>query len=216
MPQPILYSLQHCPYAMRARIALLLAEQTVLIRVIEMKNKPLEMLQASPKGTVPVLLLDKLTIIDESLDIMIWALNQNDPDNLLFHDQADTFATMQTLINNNDNVFIVWLENYKYAKRYHENSEIYYRHQCEMFILQLEQNLSRHNFFMGENPCLADYAILPFIRQFARVDRKWFKQAPYPNLHTWLKKHLQSSLFSKAMIKYPLWLDKHEDCIFGG
>ena len=215
MPLPILYSLQHCPYAMRARMGLLLAKQAVMLRAIVMNNKPTEMLTLSPKGTVPVLLVDQTLVIDESIDIMIWALRQNDPCNLLYSDQASSFSAMNSLINRNDNEFIIWLEKYKHAKRYHEISEVYYRQQCELFILHLEQRLSSNNFFMGINPSLADYAILPFIRQFAHVDRKWYLQAPYPNIQQWLRLQLESKLFSKIMKKYPLWLDTHETFIFG-
>jgi len=215
MSYPILYSLQHCPYAMRARMGLLLAQQDVILRAIVMKNKPAEMLAVSAKGTVPVLVISQSLVIDESLDIMLWALGQNDPNNLLYREESQALAAMLSLIKYNDNVFNDWLEKYKHAKRYHEISEGYYRRQCEIFVLQLEQCLSRYDYLMGINPSLADYAILPFIRQFARVDRKWFSQAPYPKLQAWLKTHIQSRLFSKVMTKYPLWLDKHEVFIFG-
>jgi glutathione S-transferase len=215
IPHPILYSLQNCPYAIRARIGILLAKQPVILRAIALKRKPAEMLEASPKGSVPVLVLDKYSVIDESLDIMIWALHQNDPDNLLYHEQPKIFSEILTLINRFDNEFKDWLEKYKCAKRYHETSQIDYRQQCELFILDLEARLTAHDFLMGANPSLVDYAILPFIRQFARVDRKWYIQAPYPKLQHWLKAHLQSQVFSKAMTKYPLWLDNHETILFG-
>jgi glutathione S-transferase len=215
MPLPILYSLQHCPYAMRARMALLLAKQAVELRAIVLKNKPTEMLIASPKGTVPVLIVDQISVIDESIDIMIWALQRNDPQNLLYNDRAKILPAMLSLINRNDNEFKICLEKYKHAKRYHDISKVHYRQQCENFILHLEQRLSSNNFFMGEKPSLADYAILPFIRQFSRVERKWFLQAPYPNLRWWVKRHIESKLFSKTMKKYPLWLDTHESVILG-
>ncbi len=215
MPHPILYSLQHCPYAMRARMGILLAKQPVMLRAIVLKNKPPEMLEASPKGTVPVLVLDKNLVIDESLDIMLWALRQSDPDNLLYNDQPERFSTMLTLIKKYDNEFKDYLEKYKCAKRYHEKSKIDYRQQCESFIVDLEARLTAHDFLMGAKPSLVDYAILPFIRQFARVDRKWYVQAPYPELQRWLKAQLQSRLFSKAMTKFPLWLDNHEEFLFG-
>jgi len=216
MPKPILYSLQNCPYAMRARLGLLVAKQTVNLRAIVLKHKPLEMLQASPKGEVPVLVLSDSSVIDESLEIMQWALTQSDPDNLLYSDQANTHTAMFDLIHTNDTEFKIWLEKYKYAKRYHETSKSYYRQQCELFVLQLEQRLKVHAYFMGDTPSLADYAILPFIRQFSRVERSWYLQAPYPYLQSWLTAHLQSRLFSKAMTKYPLWLETHESFLFGG
>ncbi len=119
MSLPILYSLRRCPYAMRARIALLLAKQPVLLRDVVMKNIPEELLAVSPKRTVPILLIEDSHVIDESVDIMIWALNQNDPNNLLIKSHPDAFPTMQTLINRNDNEFVESLEKYKTAARYH-------------------------------------------------------------------------------------------------
>ena len=215
MPYPILYSLQHCPYAMRARLGLLLAKQQVMLRAIVLKDKPDEMLKASPKGTVPVLVLDKSLVIDESLDIMMWALRRNDPQNLLRSDEPEIQSAMFTLINNNDVEFINWLEKYKLAKRRHDMTEIFFRQQCEIFVQQLEQRLTEHKYFMGNEPSLADYAILPYIRQFARVDRKWYLQAPYPNLRNWLNTHFQNPLFTKAMAKFPLYLDNSEEFLFG-
>ncbi|MFK5984985.1 MAG: glutathione S-transferase [Pseudomonadota bacterium] len=216
MPYPILYSLRHCPYAMRARMALLLAKQAVILRAIVMDNKPEEMLAVSAKGTVPVLVFNQSTIIDESIEIMLWALHKNDPNNLLYSAQADTYKQMLSLINYNDNEFKTHLEEYKQAKRYHKTTIIHSRQQCEIFIQQLEQRLTRHDFFMGTTASLADYAIFPFIRQFAKVERSWYIQAPYPRLQQWLIAQLQDPLFSKAMIQYPLWLDKHETIIFAG
>ncbi|MGF1758671.1 glutathione S-transferase [Photobacterium sagamiensis] len=214
MPLPILYSLRRCPYCMRARVGLLLAKQPVMLRDMVMRNVPAEMLAASPKGTVPVLVLDNSSVIDESLDIMIWALNKHDPDNLLLSDQSNAFSAMLALINRNDNEFVESLEKYKVAARYHDIAEVYYREQCELFIYHLEQCLTEHDFFMGISPSLADYALLPFIRQFSRVDRKWYIQAPYPNLQRWLIAHYQNPLYSKAMTKYPQWLDNHEAFLF--
>jgi glutathione S-transferase len=212
---PVLYSLQNCPYAMRARMGLLLAQQPVMLRAIVMKNKPAEMLAASPKGTVPVLVLTDESVIDESLDIMLWALRQNDPSNLLYSENPSAFPAMLTLINSSDNKFTNALSKYKHAVRYHETSEVYYRRQCEIFIIELEQRLAAHDYLMGMTPSLADYAILPFIRQFARVDRQWYLQAPYPHLRRWLNAHLQSQPFSQAMTNYPLWLESQEECLFG-
>ena len=216
MSHPILYSLRQCPYAMRARIGLLLAKQTVLLRDIVMKNIPSEMLAVSPKGTVPVLVFEDSSVIDESIDIMIWALKQNDPNNLLYIHQPDDYQEMLALIKRNDSEFVEGLNKYKAAARYHDSTEIDYRQLCEPFIYYLEQCLTKNEFLMGANPSLADYAILPFIRQFSRVDRKWYLQAPYPKLQHWLERHYQNPLFSKAMTKYPQWLDNKENILFGG
>jgi len=218
MTLPILYSLQNCPYAMRARLAILLAQQTVMLRAIVMQNKPPELLALSPKGTVPVLVLEamsKKTVIDESLDIMLWALKLNDPENLLYSQDADALAKMLQIINENDEDFKPKLERYKRAKRFHGDDEEQCRLLCEPFIQRLEYRLAQHEFLMGSTPSLLDYALLPFIRQFSRVNRQLYLQGPYTHLQRWLNHHLQSRLFSKAMLKYPLWLDNHENCIFG-
>ncbi len=218
MTLPILYSLQNCPYAMRARLAILLAQQTVMLRAIVMQNKPPEMLALSPKGSVPVLVLDAInvnTVIDESLDIMLWALKQNDPENLLYSQDADALTKMLQIINDSDENFKPTLEKYKRAKRFRGDDEEECRLQCEPFIQTLEHRLTQHEFLMGSTPSLLDYALLPFIRQFARVNRQLYLQGPYTHLQRWLNHHLQSRLFTKAMTKYPLWLDKHEECIFG-
>lgn len=222
---PILYSLQHCPYAMRARLGILLAQQSVMLRAVVTKNKPAEMLAVSPKGTVPVLIVDhancaenqlsNATIIDESVEIMLWALQLNDPQNLLRAEDPGELDAMLELIHRNDKTFKPNLEIYKLAKRFHKASEVADRQRCEAFIAELETTLESGQYFMGDHASLADYALLPFIRQFARVDRKWYLQSPYPRLRDWLNRHLQMPLFTKAMAKYPLWLDSHETFLLG-
>ncbi len=212
---PVLYSLQHCPYAMRARLGLLMAQQQVMLRAITMKNKPEEMLAVSPKGTVPVLILSDSTVIDESLDIMIWALQQNDPEDLLHTDSPSDLPIMIELIKRNDKEFKPQLEIYKKSKRFRTGTEIEERRKCEIFIAELELKLSQDGNFVGRKPGLIDYALIPFVRQFSKVNRSWFTQAPYPNLRAWLEGHLQSRLYSKAMAKFPFWLDEHEECLFG-
>jgi len=222
MSYPYLYSLQHCPYAMRARLGLLLAQQKVLVRAVNLKDKPAEMLVASPKGTVPILVQVEEqdgnsveTVLDESLEIMLWGLTKSDPLNLLYAGSSGALAKIMGLIQRNDQEFIGLLEKYKAASRYHDFSKLYYRGQCEIFIGELESRLQHQDFFMGTTASLADYALLPFIRQFARVDRKWYLQTPYPRLRDWLNRHLQQPLFTKAMIKYPLWLDNSGEFLLG-
>ncbi|MFT7661688.1 MAG: glutathione S-transferase [Gammaproteobacteria bacterium] len=195
---------------MRARMGILLAEQTVMLRAITMDNRPDEMLAASPKATVPVLVLDDGSVIDESLDIMLWALKLNDPQNLLLSDQVSALPEMLKIINENDKAFKPSLENYKRAKRFHHDSEDSYRLECEPFIQSLERRLTKHNFFMGPNPSLLDYVLLPFIRQFSKANKPLFREGPYTLLQHWLDRHLQSRLFAKAMFKYPLWLESNE------
>ena len=218
MTLPILYSLQNCPYAMRARLAILLAQQQVMLRAVVMENKPPDMLALSPKATVPVLVLQqksKKKVIDESLDIMLWALKLNDPENLLYSQDADALAKMLQIINENDEVFKPQLEHYKRARRFHGDDEEQSRQLCEPFIQALEYRLTQDEFLMGATPSLLDYALLPFIRQFSRVNRQLYLHGPYTHLRRWLNHHLQSRLFSKVMIKYPLWLENHEVCILG-
>lgn len=215
MPLPILYSLQNCPYAMRARLGLLLAQQGVMLRAVVMKNKPAAMLAVSPKATVPVLVFDDGTVIDESLDIMIWALHQSDPLDLLHRHEPEAYPAMLALIDIHDTVFTSVLSKYKYAVRYHTDDEVELRTQCAVYATMLESHLSQHTYLIGEQVSLADYAILPLIRQFARIDRQWYLQAPFPHLRNWLNKHLQDQRFAKAMAKYPQWLETDEEFLFG-
>ena len=219
MSLPYLYSLQHCPYAMRARLGLILAKQDVMVRAIKLTNKPEQMLVISPKGTVPVLVVpcddEVVKVIDESLEVMLWGLRNNDPQDLLYKDDVSALPNMQALINRYDTEFVEVLEKYKHASRYHDFSQLFYRRQCELFIAELEQGLKQHEYLIGEKASLVDYALLPFIRQFARVDRKWYLQTPYPKVREWLNKQLQQPLFTRAMAKFPLWTDKHEAFLLG-
>lgn len=222
---PLLYSLQHCPYAMRARLGILLAQQSVLIRAVVTKNKPADMLALSPKGTVPVLIINhaegnevpqqKATVIDESIEIMLWALKRNDPQDLLWAEDPQQLALMLELIKKNDQHFKPQLEAYKSAKRFHKESEMADRQRCEVFIAELERKLEKSHYLMGDRASLADYAVLPFVRQFARVDRKWYVQSPYPKCRHWLNRHLQTPLYTKAMAHYPLWLESQETFLLG-
>jgi len=222
MPLPILYSLRNCPYAMRARIAIYKSQQPVILRDIVLSNKPQAMLEASPKGTVPVLVLPSAPttgsapeVIEESADIMWWALTKSDPDNLLLRADDNAIAQIRQLIATFDQEFKGKLEQYRCAKRYKEPNVIEHRHSCELHIQDLEQRLSRHQFLLADQESLADIAILPFIRQFARVERQWYLQAPYPNVRKWLNNYLQSKMFSKVMTKHPLWLDTQATVLFG-
>ena len=200
---------------MRARLGILLAEQSVMLRDIVMTNIPKEMIEASVKGEVPVLVIDDGTIIDESIDIMHWALNKNDPQDLLYKKQSHLIDEIKIFINLNDIEFVEALKKYKAACRYHDDTVVQHRQQCEVFIKEIESRLSRHEYIFGDNPSLADYAILPFIRQFSRVDRKWYLQSPYPKLRNWLERHYQNPIFSKSMKKYPQWIEARDEVVFG-
>jgi glutathione S-transferase len=213
--RPVLYSLRNCPYAMRARIAIYRAKQTVLLRDIVLSNKPEEMIQASPKGTVPVLVLGDGSVIEESLEIMLYILKQSDPSNLLHNDIASALPEMLALIDRFDLEFKGCLEAYKCAKRYREDNIIECRKACQYFIDDLEQRLALHDFIMSDSESLVDIALIPFIRQFARVERQWYLQSPYPKVRQWLNNYLQSLMFSKVMAKYPLWMDNHQTVLFG-
>lgn len=195
-----LYSFRRCPYAMRARMALRYAGVPVEIVEVSLKNKPAEMLALSPKGTVPVLNADGV-VIDESLQIMRWALAQNDPDDWLL--AGDSFAAlwMEKLIEGNDQIFKSALNRYKYAERYPEQSMEAYRAEGALFLQKLDELLEGRDYLLAGHPSLADIALLPFVRQFAHVDREWFAQTPYVRLQAWLQRLLESELFTSIMKK---------------
>lgn len=195
-----LYSFRRCPYAMRARMALRYAGVPVEIVEVSLKNKPAQMLALSPKGTVPVLNADGV-VIDESLQIMRWALAQNDPDDWLL--AGDSFAAlwMEKLIEGNDQIFKSALNRYKYAERYPEQPMDAYRAEGALFLQKLDELLEGHDYLLADHPSLADIALLPFVRQFAHVDREWFAQTPYVRLQAWLQRLLESELFTSIMKK---------------
>ncbi|GIU27113.1 glutathione S-transferase [Shewanella schlegeliana] len=215
MSLPVLYSFRRCPYAMRARLGILLSGQKISLREIVLKHKPEAMLTASPKGTVPVLILQDGAVIEQSIEIMCWALMKSDPHNLLLNDMPQQQEVAQALIHCNDNQFKPWLDRYKYADRHPEHSEQYYRQQGEIFIDQLDSLLSKNPQLLGHKPCIADYAIYPFIRQFASVDRTWFDNSGYLNVQRWLKAHIESDNFKAIMNKYPTWLESGRSFEFG-
>lgn len=211
---PILYSFRRCPYAMRARLAIAGSGLQVELREVVLKDKPAAMLEASPKGTVPVLIRPEGRVIDESRDIMRWALRSNDPHNWLAADNPDLLWQIEGLIQENDFVFKQHLDRYKYADRHPGHPQSYYREQCEVTLVKLERLLQQSAFLSGDSESLADIAIFPFIRQFAHVDRDWFYSAPYPKLQRWLDHYIESELFSQIMRKYSPWKDSDTPVIF--
>jgi len=206
---PILYSFRRCPYAMRARLGLQYAKIKVELREVVLKDKPAEMIAVSPKATVPVLLLPEQGIIDESYDIIKWAISQNDPDHW-----QESIAQSDDLVKINDGTFKTALDKYKYASRFPEQEPAFYRSQGEVFLNQLDQLLRQGPFLLGEQERLADIAIFPFIRQFAHVDRAWFFAAPYPQLHRWFKGYLNSEPFTNIMNKYTPWQQGNQAIYF--
>ena len=208
---PCLYSFRRCPYAMRARLGILFAELQVELREITLKNKPPQMLAISPKGTVPVLQLLDGTVIEESREIMIWALAQQDPQGLL-NDAA--LHEANALIDKNDNEFKYWLDRYKYADRHLEMTQTEYRQKSEEFLQLLEELLTKNTYLLGRGITLADIGIMPFVRQFAHVNRDVFYNLPYPNLQRWLQDWLQHPLFLQAMTKFQPWQDGDEVVVF--
>ena len=191
-----LYSFRRCPYAMRARMALRYSGVPVEIVEVSLKAKPAQMLAISPKGTVPVLDAGG-QVIDESLEIMHWALAQNDPDNWLLGGDS----RIAELIEANDQVFKVHLNRYKYAERYPGQPMEAYRAEGEVFLQRLDELLEGRDYLLADHASLADVALMPFVRQFAHVDRDWFAQTPYRRLQDWLQRFLESVLFTSVMAK---------------
>ncbi len=190
---------------MRARMALHVAGIAVDTREISLKAKPAHMLQVSPKGTVPVLVLPNGTVIEQSLDIMHWALAQHDPEG--WAADAQFSAAAADLVARNDGEFKRALDQYKYAIRFPEQPPAVYRQAGEQFLQTLEQALQDHDYLLSDQVSYADVAIFPFIRQFSMVDAAWFAQAAYPKLKSWLQGWLDSARFAAIMQKYPLCVD---------
>lgn len=202
MSLPVLYSFRRCPYAMRARLALKYSALVIEVREVLLKDKPSEMLEASPKGTVPVLLLPDGRVIAESLDIMFWALQQADAEAWLDDTKS---VEVKNLVELNDGDFKQYLDQYKYFDRYPAQTQQDYRQLGERFLQKLEGVLSQNHYLFSNTPGFTDMAIFPFIRQFAQVDREWFYASDYVGLQSWLKRLLESPLFISIMKKYPRW-----------
>ncbi|WP_411384098.1 glutathione S-transferase [Pseudomonas sp. L7] len=196
----ILYSFRRCPWAMRARLALRYAGCDVEIREVSLKEKPAELLALSPKGTVPVLDTGE-RVLEESLDIMRWALAHDDPQDWRL--LADPLAAErgEALIARNDRDFKAQVNLYKYAERYPEHSREHYRQQAEAWLAELEGLLENRPFLLADHPSLADAALLPLLRQFAGVEPQWFAEAAYPRVRSWLQGWLDSSLFKAVMAR---------------
>ena len=204
MSLPVLYSFRRCPYAMRARLAIAASGVSVELREIVLRDKAPEMLTASPKGTVPVLVTEEGRVVEESLDIMFWALRQHDPQGWLALDNA-AMKIAKSLITRAETEFKDNLDRYKYASRYEGADPLQSRADAALFLKDLDLLLQGQRFLLGDASTIAAFAILPFIRQFANVDRIWYDAQDWPNLLRWLEEFLASPAFVRIMQKYPKW-----------
>lgn len=208
MSAPILYSFRRCPYAMRAHMALWVAGITVELREVKLAAKPPALIAASPKATVPVLVLADGTIIDESIDIMRWALAQSDPEGWLAGDDAGLIAA-------NDGPFKHHLDRAKYPGRYDEDGATDHRAAALALLAPLETRLKGAPWLCGDHRSLTDVALFPFIRQFAAIDPAWFAAQGLPRLHAWLDDLLASALFAAVMPKFAPWQEGDAPVMFG-
>ena len=199
MPLPVLYSFRRCPYAIRARLALRQAQTPYALHEVVLRDKPAALLALSPKGTVPVLQLPDGRVLAQSLDIMRWALAQHDPAGWLTQAPAEA---MQALIDTNDLQFKPLLDRYKYPERHPEQTQAAYRDQAVACMLApLDQRLQTSRHLLSDKTSLADMALLPFVRQFAQVDRAWWDDAALPALRQWLDTLVSGELFEAVMAK---------------
>ena len=201
---PVLYTFRRCPYAMRARLAIQVSQQFCQLREVVLRDKAPEFLAASPKGTVPVLVKSNGDVLEESLDLMDWALGERDPEGWLTP-QIGTVEEMRQLILRNDTEFKTHLDRYKYPNRYEMADPVDARNAAMDFLNDLDRRLINHAYLFGDRIALADMAIAPFVRQFAQVDRTWFDSQPWKNLIRWLEAFLSSEPFIAIMNKYPKW-----------
>jgi glutathione S-transferase len=201
---PILYSFRRCPYAMRARLALAANGHRCELREVLLRNKPAEMVAASSKGTVPILVDLNGEVIDESIDIMVWALRRADPQRWLPL-ESDTLQAQRDLIARFDGDFKFHLDRYKYPNRYLGTDARQHRRDAATFVSELERRLQSHAHLFADHPSVADMAILPFIRQFAHVDRGAFAAEPWPKVQAWLAAFEASPAFLQIMQALPAW-----------
>lgn len=210
---PVLYSFRRCPYAMRARLALAISGQVCELREVVLRNKPQGLLQASPKATVPVLLLTDGRVLDQSLDIMLWALARNDPGAWLAPSPVDRDEQL-SLIAECDGRFKQALDRCKYLNRYPEVDAAAERAVAMAWLQTLEERLAHDPHLLGTHATLADMAIAPFVRQFASIDPLWWSAQSLPHLQAWLAQWQASDLLASVMHKVPVWMDGTEGVLF--
>lgn len=211
---PILYSFRRCPYAIRARYTLLLLNIKVEIREVVLKNKPEALLALGGRSSVPQLIDTDGKRFPESMDIIRWAMSQNQHNIISSHYTPAEQRDIEAWLFQTDFRFKVWLDKYKYADRHPENSEAFYRSQGERFLRRLESRLSQNDFLLGNRMTIADVLVFPFIRQFRGVDMDWFDQSNYVNLKQWLTHILEGESFSKVMVKLAAWQEGDEPRLF--
>ncbi|GBU15077.1 glutathione S-transferase [Polaromonas sp.] len=217
MALPLLYSFRRCPYAMRARLALAVSGQICELREVVLRNKPQALLEVSPQATVPVLLLAHGEVLEHSLEIMLWALRQHDPEGWL-RPKTGSLEAMQVLIAANDGPFKQALDRYKYPHRFmpapatpcdssaaaRQFAE-QHRDSAALWLMTLQTQLASKDWLFGASACLADMALLPFVRQFAHTDAAWFAAQPWGPLARWLERWERGELLAQTMVKYPPW-----------
>jgi glutathione S-transferase len=201
---PILYNFRRCPYAMRARLALAASGQAVELREVELRNRPEDLYAASAKGTVPVLVLPDGQVVDESLEIMHWALGKSDPMAWL-PVTAGIKNECEALLGRNDGAFKHHLDRYKYATRYDDVDEVEHREKAAQILRDLDERLRQHNYLLCDDFTLADAAVAPFVRQYAIADRAYFDGQEWVALRAWLDGFASSDRFLAIMQKYPVW-----------
>ncbi|MDA4847273.1 glutathione S-transferase [Hoeflea poritis] len=211
---PILYSFRRCPYAMRARLALRSSGTAVELREVVLRDKAPEFLEASPSATVPALVEPDGGVIDESLDIMLWALERNDPEGWL-SPETGSLDDMLALIEHMDGPFKQSLDRYKYDTRHPDHDRLEERGKAAAELIAFEERLAETGWLFGSRPSLADFAILPFVRQFANADRAWFDGEDWLALKAWLGDFERSDRFAAIMDKYPKWQAGDPVTVFG-
>ena len=204
---PVLYSFRRCPYAMRARLSLVVSKTRVEIREVLLKKKPKEFLDVSASATVPCLITNE-EILDESMDIMYWALKKSDPQNWLKMPKLGN-----DLIKENDTSFKHYLDLTKYHIRYPRLNPKESRIKASAFLIKLE-SIMVDNFLFGPTPTIADMSILPFVRQFANTDLEWFDNQNWPRVKSWLYKFISSEIFHEIQIKFVQWQTNSKPCFF--
>ncbi|MES2951561.1 MAG: glutathione S-transferase [Pseudomonadota bacterium] len=212
-PYPVLYSFRRCPYAMRARLAIAASGMVCVLREVVLARKPPALLLASPKGTVPVLVLPDGVVLEQSLDIMLWALRRNDPQNWL-PASAQGMADALQLIAQCDGDFKAQLDRYKYPNRYALPDGLAHRARGAQFLQTLNERLDSQGYLMGEHFGLADAAIAPFVRQFAHTELAWFAAQPWPALQRWLAAFEASGDYARVMDKFAAWTEGQPKQLF--